>query len=119
MKTSKFWTYCIIATLFVSCGYSEGNWGATLGDCGETCTVYYTAQRKLMENRELYDRDFPDKELRRKHVTEIDNGHQIKSWFKIINEQGDTVKTDFSCEVYLSDYVEIGYYVENLKIKEN
>ncbi len=117
MKPTNLLTFFLLTTLLTSCNYSEGDWGATVGNCDEICTVYYTAQSKLMKNRKLYAGDFPDTEMRRKHVKVYKNGHKIVSWFKSINEQGDTLKTNFSCEVYLSRNVDVGYYVENLKIE--
>ncbi|MAY83562.1 MAG: hypothetical protein CMP59_05445 [Flavobacteriales bacterium] len=100
----------------VSCSYGEGDWGATVGDCDEICTVYYTAQRELMKEREISDRNFPDQEIRRNHVEEIENGHKIKSWFDMVDEKGDTTRKDFSCEIYYDPEV-IGYVVKNLKLE--
>lgn len=102
----------------LSCSNSKwnGEWGATVGDCDEICTIYYTAQQELMKDRKLYDKDFPNKEQRRKHVTKTENGHEIKSWFRIINKT-DTMINQFSCEV-VYDKEKIGYVIKNLKIKE-
>lgn len=103
----------------VSCSDSEwnGEWGATVGDCDEICTIYYTAQKELMKDRKLYDKDFPNKEERKKHVAKIENGHEIKSWYRIINNT-DTTINRFSCSV-IYDNEKIGYVVKNLKIKES
>ncbi|MCF8295922.1 MAG: hypothetical protein K9J13_00135 [Saprospiraceae bacterium] len=82
MKNSNFRTYCsflLISIVITSCVNREGDWGATIGDCDEICTVYYAAQIELMKDKELYDRDFTNKQLRRKHVIEIKNGHKIEN----------------------------------------
>lgn len=100
----------------MSCGYSDGDWGATVSDCDEICTVYYTAQRELKKEKELFDRNFPNKELRRKHVKQIKKGYRIESWFHDVNQNHDTIKYKFSCEVYY-ETEKINYVVKNLIIQ--
>lgn len=102
---------------FVSCSDSEwnGEWGATVGDCDEICTVYYSAQQEIFKNKELFDRNFPNITERRKHVSKTEKGHRIESWYRVIDGI-DTSKNEFSCEVvYDSEKVE--YIVKNLRIK--
>lgn len=107
----------IVFIFITSCSYREGDYGATVGDCDEICTVYYVAQRKLMEDYEIYDRDFPNKKIRRTHVKRFSSGHKIESWFCLINEQNDTSYVRFSCNVKLDAENELGYRVEELEIK--
>ena len=107
----------IIFLFVISCSYQDGDYGATVGDCDEICTVYYVAQRKLMEDYEIYDRNFPNKEVRRTHVIRSLSGHKIKSWFYLINEKNDTSYVSFSCNVKLDTENELGYTVEDLEIK--
>lgn len=121
MKNSAFWKYygvLLFLIILTSCGYNDGDWGTTVGDCDEICTIYYTAQLELIKDREIYDRDFPDRKIRRKHVKEIENGHRIESWFVAVNEEGDTAKIEFSCEVYYNSEI-IGYAVKNLKTERH
>ena len=105
-------------TVMLSCKDSKwnGEWGATIGDCDEICTIYHCVQKELMKNQKLFDKNFPDKSERRKHVTKIENGHKIESWFNQI-QNSDTIRNEFSCKVYF-DKVKIRYVIVDLKISE-
>jgi len=110
-------TVFIISLFFIaSCSDSKwnGEWGATVGDCDEICTIYHSAQKELMKEFNLYDKDFPNKEERRKHIVLIDNGHKINSWFRVVTDNNDTTINEFSCKVYY-DEVKIKYVVTDLK----
>ncbi len=100
-----------------SCDNNEGEWGATVGNCDEVCTVYYTAQRKLRKDYSTRHLIFPDKKERRDHVIKTNSGHRIKSWFNFIDNDQNLVKNKFSCEVYYSSS-EINYVVKNLKVTQ-
>lgn len=104
--------------LNVSCSDShwDGEWGATVGDCDEQCTVYYSAQKELMKNWDVFDKDFPDKQERRQHITLTKTGYEINSWFRVVSHS-DTIINQFSCEV-IYEKEKIGYVVKNLKLKE-
>ena len=110
--------YILLVISTISCTDSKwnGEWGATVGDCDEICTIYYSAQQEIMKNKELYDRDFPNKTERRKHVSKTEKGHRIESWYRVIDGI-DTSKNDFSCEL-IYDSEKIGYLVKNLRIKK-
>ncbi|KXX66500.1 hypothetical protein [Flammeovirga sp. SJP92] len=86
----------LITISTISC--TDFKWNGKWEDCDELCIVYYSAQKKLMKERELYDRDFPSKEERRQHITKTETGHKIKSWFQSIKNT-DTSTIQFSCEV--------------------
>jgi hypothetical protein len=102
--------------MFLSCGHQEGDYGATVGDCDQICTVYHVAQLKLAEDYEIYDRDFPDKEVRRMHVKKTVGGHRIESWFRLVGKGKDTTNYNFSCEV-IEDMVSLfGYGVINMNV---
>ena len=114
MKKYQF----IIILFTTSCSDSKwnGEWGATVGDCDEICTIYYSAQQEVMKYDELNEFEFPSEEEQRIHVKPSENGHSIESWFRIIKDT-DTSINEFSCEV-LYDEATIRYVVKNLKIKE-
>jgi hypothetical protein len=93
---------------------SDGLFGATAGgDCNEICTVYNAAKNILMEENDIFDKNFPNRADREKHTNEISNGFKIESWFYTINNEQDTIYTDFSCTVHY-DSEKIEYIVKNL-----
>lgn len=106
-------------SLLAACTYSEGDWRATVGDRDEICSVYHYAQMAIMEERKVYDRDFPDRQSRRSHIKPRANGHYIESWFFDFLPNGDTLKVSFNCEVYLSSDPKIAYYVQNLRFTDS
>ncbi|NOQ74839.1 MAG: hypothetical protein GQ574_22685 [Crocinitomix sp.] len=115
LKFSKYYGIALFLVIISSCTYSDGDWGATVGNCDEICAVYYSAELELRKNKKLKSLDFPNEEIRRAHVKEIENGHSINSWFTFCNEKSDTITNKFSCEVYY-DMKKIGYVVKNLEI---
>ena len=118
MKKMKFLINYILLVSLISCEYSDGYLGATLGSSVGNPDAYDAAQREIMKHRDINFGNFPDIDIRHQHITNIKNGEKVDSWFQIVNEYNDTLRTNFSCEVYLSDDVEIGYYVEKLIIEE-
>jgi hypothetical protein len=110
--------YILLVSLTISCTDSKwnGEWGATVGNCDEICTIYYSAQQEIMKNIELSDIDFPNKTERRKHLSKTEKGHRIESWYSVI-DGNDTLKNEFFCEV-IYDREKIGYLVKNLWIKK-
>ncbi|MDX2361571.1 MAG: hypothetical protein QNK23_12245 [Crocinitomicaceae bacterium] len=102
--------------IFSSCS-EEGDLGATVGDCDEYCTVYYVAEKELMKQYEIYNLNFPDKDIRNSHVTNNSDKYEVRSWYYLINEDNDTTFVDFTCTViYNSKKVE--YDVQSLEILE-
>lgn len=93
----------------------DGLFGATAGgDCDELCTVYNTAKNILMEENNIFDKNFPNRADREKHTDRISNGFKIESWYYTVNAELDTVYTNFSCTVHY-DSEDIEYKVKNLK----
>jgi hypothetical protein len=104
----------LIVFVFTSC--MDGDWfGATAGgDCDELCTVYNAPKNIIMQEDEIYDKNFPDQYEREGHVEKLNDVFKIKSWYYTIDNQQDTIYTDFSCTVHY-DSEKIEYIVEDLK----
>lgn len=111
--------FILLSVFLVSCSDSNwnGEWGATVGDCDEVCTVYYSVQKELMSKEDLLDLNFPSKIERRKHVLRTEKGHKVDSWFKKVDGT-DTIKREFSCKVVF-DTQKIKYVIEDLEIKSS
>lgn len=93
------------------------DYGATVGDCDELCTVYNVCKSEMKEKFGLRNSDFPDRKTRLTHVEEVGEGgeeYRVRSWYHEINELGDTTIVDFDCLVKY-DIQSMRYDVDQLK----
>lgn len=101
----------IISILMID--FDGDSFNSTVGNCDDICSVYYIAQKKIMENENINDLIFPKKSERRSHVIPNNSEYKINSWYSIIDKNRDTVKFSFKC-VIIYNYDLLSYEVKEL-----
>ena len=114
----KIFLFLLASIIIYSCS-SERERGQITSKNNEYTAIYTIAQNKIIEQYKLHHSNlnysnFENFDSRDANIYKTETGYKIKSWFNQIKDNGDTLITNFSCNVIL-DQDNIDYVITDLE----